>query len=236
MLSLSRRRVSLLSAGLASCMVAAALFMTPALASRSHHPRTAGLTWAKVWALPQPELSRLQDSLIVLANEITPVAEERFAAVYAGIALDTPRHLVNLYLTRPGEAGPLLAAARRAHPGLDARLVHVIGARFTQRALLRGMARIMAAARRGVLPFTVYAVSELPGGAWLTVDVPDPAAAARLSALPLRRLRGRSVASLAGSAFGLRTASPGSLIHKPPSELRADACLPPDSVTIPGFL
>src|SRR5690349_2042549 len=55
-----------------------------------------------------------------------------FGDVYTSIIVDTPPGQVSLYVTDGARGRQLVAAAKKAHPDIDDRLVRIVPARFTR--------------------------------------------------------------------------------------------------------
>lgn len=167
------------------------------------------LSWALLSRMTPQQVAVLQNPLIAVAEPIQR-AGAGMPGLYTSIALDTPDHALDLYLTDVAQAGALFAAARRLDPGIELSAVRVRAARYSMAQLTAAASRVMSAGIAGRLPFRVSSVTIPPTGQGLQIHVPGqvPQAETR-SAEPLAALAGRSVRQLAGVAVSFtRGAAP----------------------------
>ncbi len=143
------------------------------------------------------QVAALQDPLIAIAGPISR-AGAKMPGLYSMLALDTPDHAVNVYLTDVAKAARLLRAAKAADPRLDLSRVRVFRAAYSLARLTGATHRLVTAAGAGRIPFKIFAITQLPGGRGLQLQVPDAVTAQELSARPLAALHGESVRQLAG--------------------------------------
>lgn len=148
--------------------------------------------------MPAGQLGAIQQPLINAATIVQEAAQTIMPGSYYGAGLDIPGHMVDVNVTDPGQEARLIGAARRLAPGMNAGLIRVVRTAYSARALTAAADRVMTASGQGRLPFPVYGAAQLDSGASLTLQVPDVAAARRLSQRPLGSLHSRSVAELAG--------------------------------------
>lgn len=146
------------------------------------------------------QVAALQNPLIAIVGPIQR-AGARMPGLYTQVALDTPDHAVDLYVTDVAKARTLLAAARRLDPRIDLRAVRVVAARYSVAQLTAAASRVMSASIAGRLPFRVSSVAIPPTGQGVQIKVPGsvPQAETR-SAQPVTALADRSVRQLAGVA------------------------------------
>ena len=191
------RKFAIVIAGLAAAMVTA--LGTGASASPTA-PQAAAtrLTWAKIFAMSSTQVAALQNPLIAAVAPVHAVGSTMMRSIYWGTALDTPDHIVDLYVTDPGKAAAMIAVAKRQDHGLNTSLFHVMRTAYSFGTLEAAGNRVMAASIAKRLPFPVYLVGQLDRGASLRLQVPDVARARAMSYVPLASLGGRSVAQLAG--------------------------------------
>jgi hypothetical protein len=140
----------------------------------------------------------LQWPLMAVVTPIQAVGSTAMRSIYWGTALDTPAHVVDLYVTDPSRAAALIAAARKRDPGLDTSLIRVMRTAYSMATLTAAGKRVLAADLAGRLPFKLIAVGQLDRGASLRLQVTDAAQARRFSYVPLKSLGGRSLTELAG--------------------------------------
>ncbi len=149
--------------------------LSPAAAAASAAAVGAAPSEAQVAALDPADQATLLAPLRSAAAALDAAGRRDAPAAYAGVALDVPAGRTELYLTDPGEAAGLLAAAQRSDPGLRADQVDVLTARYA-------LVTLEAASREAVgtrAPYAVYAAYPAPDASGIRVEVSDPAAAAR---------------------------------------------------------
>jgi hypothetical protein len=169
-----------------------------AAAGHSSPQAVRPLSWARLSRMTPQQVAVLQNPLIAMADPIQR-AGARMPGLYTSVALDTPDHALDLYVTDVARAGALLAAARRLDPGIDLSAVHVLAARYSMAQLSAAASRVMGAGIARRLPFRVSSVTIRPTGQGLQIQVPSQVAQAQArSAEPLTALAGRSVRQLAG--------------------------------------
>jgi hypothetical protein len=171
-----------------------------AVTPRSSPQAARPLSWALLSRMTPQQVAALQNPLVAVADPIQR-AGARMPGLYTSIALDTPDHALDLYVTDVAQAGALLSAARRLDPGIDLSVVRVMAARYSMAQLTAAASRVMSAGIAGRLPFRVSSVTVPPTGQGLRIRVPGQVAQAETrSAEPLAALAGRSVRQLAGVA------------------------------------
>lgn len=161
-------------------------------------PSAPHLTWAAFYAMSPRQQGVLEDPLL---NAVTPIQTAGIKAmpgIYWGTALDIPDHAVDVYVTDPGQASHLIAAARKLAPALNTGLIRVRRTAYSAVTLTAAGERLMTAAMQGRLPFPMYGAAQVDLGASLQLQVPDVAVARKLSEIPLSSLDGRSIATFAG--------------------------------------
>jgi hypothetical protein len=170
-------------------------------ATRQSSPQAVRrLSWALLSRMTPLQVAALQNPLIAVADPIQQ-AGAGMPGLYTSVALDTPDHALDLYVTDVAQAGALLAAARRIDPGIDLSAVRVRGARYSMAQLTAAANRVMNAGIAGRLPFRVSSVGMPPTGQGLEIQVPGQVPQAeRRAAERLAALGGRSVRQLAGVA------------------------------------
>jgi hypothetical protein len=157
------------------------------------------LTWTDIENMSPAQVGALQGPLLDAGTPITLLGQTaRWSGLYGGMALDTPDHLVDLYVTNTTRAGQLLAAARSANPGLDIGLIRVFLTGVSVGQYEAAANRLLDASRAGLLPFRVNAVSLQQPSASVEVLVSRPATDRRMASLSLPRLGGRSITAFAG--------------------------------------
>jgi hypothetical protein len=157
------------------------------------------LTWADIENMSPAQVGALQGPLLDAGTPIALLGQTaRWSGLYGGMALDTPDHLVDLYVTNTARAGQLLAAARSANPGLDIRLIRVFRTGVSVGQYEAAATRLLDASRAGLLPFRVNAVSLQQPSASVQVLVSRPVADQRMASLSLADLGGRSITAFAG--------------------------------------
>ncbi|GAB2574235.1 chymotrypsin family serine protease [Microlunatus antarcticus] len=145
----------------------------PALA-----PAPSLLSAAEVAALDPDAQAVLLAPLRAAAAALDAVGRSQDRDVYAGVALDASTGRTDLYLTDPGAAAGVLAAARLHDPDLAANQVVVHRAAYALTVL-------DAASRQAVEspePYALYASYPAPDASGVRVEVRDPVAASRESA------------------------------------------------------
>jgi hypothetical protein len=188
--------------GCAAAVVLTLGMSGPGLAAtqRSSPQAARPLSWALLSRMTPQQVAALQNPLVAVADPIQR-AGARMPGLYTSIALDTPDHALDLYVTDVAQAGALLATARRLDPGIDLSVVRVMAARYSMAQLTAAASRVMSAGVAGRLPFRVSSVTVPPTGQGLRIQVPGQVAQAKTrSAGPLAALAGRSVRQLAGVA------------------------------------
>jgi hypothetical protein len=191
-----RRFVVLTSACVAVAAGAAVGASAGVSQAAAQHPAPR-LTWARIFAMTPARVTALQKPLLAAAAPLQ-TAGRAMRNIYWGTALDTPNHVVDLYVTDPSRAAELIATARRLDPGLKTSLIRVKRAAYSAANLTAAGNRVLAADTAKRLPFTLYGVGQLDRGASLRLQVADVVRARMLSRVSLRSLGGRSVAQLAG--------------------------------------
>jgi hypothetical protein len=194
-----------------ACSATVIIAALGATAGASQAARQAGsprLTWAKILAMTPAQVAALQNPLIAAGTPLVAMGNT-MRSIYFGIALDTPGHAVDLYVTDPDKAAGLIAAAKRRAPGLDVGLIRVKRSAYSAAALTAATNRLIAASDAKRLPFPVYSMGQVDLGASLRLRVPDAARAKRLSQIALASLGGRSVAQLAGVRLTFLQSKPG---------------------------
>jgi hypothetical protein len=193
------RRGLILTLSVAGLALASAGVADAAAVARSAPGPMRHLTWADLSTMSEAQVARLQNPLIAAVTPVSRLgATARWSGLFSHLSLDTPRHLVDLYVTDPARAAGLLVAAKKADPSLNLRLFRVRLAPLSAAQVNRASSRLLTASIKGTLPFRVFAVSHPGNGPSLQVFVAHPNADRRLSARRLARLGGRSVAGLAG--------------------------------------
>jgi hypothetical protein len=184
-----------------ACLAAvtiAGLGVTAGVAQAASPPGTARLTWARVLAMNPVQVTAMEKPLLEAAAPLRAVGTTAMRSIYWGVAIDTPAHAVDLYVTDPARAAGLIAAARRQDPRLDTSMIVVKRTGYSLAALTAASKRMEVASSAGRLPFRLYGLGQLDRGASLRLMVRSVAQARRLSEIPLASLGGRSVAQLAG--------------------------------------
>ncbi len=158
------------------------------------------LSWALLSRMTPQQIAAVQNPLIALADPIQQ-AGVRMPGLYTSIALDTPDHAIDLYVTDVARAGALLTAAQRLDSRINLGAVRVMAAPYSMAQLTTAASRVMSASIAARLPFRVSSVMISPTGQGLQIRVPSqvPQAETR-SAEPLAALAGQSVQQLAGVA------------------------------------
>lgn len=181
-------RLGALAAGLLAAAVAiphGAQAGTRSAAPASTSASSAAvLTDAQVAALsPDAQAVRLAP-LRAVANAVGAVGRGSAADVYGNLAIDAGHDVVTVYLTDPGQAARVLAAARAADPKIDSSLIRFQKAAATHAALDAAARHVVALADAGKLPAHVDMVGPAADASGLEVDVDDPATA-RAASTPL---------------------------------------------------
>lgn len=114
-----------------------------------------------------------------LASAAVSAGEHDFASQYAGARLQPDTGKVEIFLTDTAKGSRFLAALSKRDPGAETDRLVVKPAKYSERYLTAKSNLIMARARAGKLPFTVYATVLAPDGSGLTVEVPNPKQARR---------------------------------------------------------
>ena len=135
------------------------------------------LTDAQVAALsPDAQAVRLAP-LRAVANAVGAAGRGGAADVYGNLAIDAGQDVVTVYLTDPGQAARVLAAARAVDPTVDSSLIRFQKAAATHAALDAAARHVVALADAGKLPVHVDMVGPAADASGLELDVDDPAAA-----------------------------------------------------------
>jgi hypothetical protein len=181
----------------------------PVHARTTHGPDSRNLTWAALRTMSAAQVARLQNPLIAAGTPVDNLAgTARWSGLFSSLSLDTPRHVIDLYVTNPARAGALLAAAKKSDPHLNPSLFRVFRARYSIRQINAASSRLLTASSRGLLPFRVYEVRHPGNSRTLQVMVASPRADQRLAGIRLGRLGGHSVMSLAGVALKFAHGTP----------------------------
>ena len=188
------------SAVLASVAALALCLASAGTSQASSHPPPR-LSWALISQMTPAQVAALQDPLIAIADPVSSVAASKMASLYSTVALDTPRHTVDVYVTDVAKAGQLLRAVKEKEPNLDLGHVRVMKAAYSLAALTRATNRLTSPRTARHLPFRIYVLAQVGYGRALQLQVADPAAARGLSTRPIAALGGRSVRQLAGVAL-----------------------------------
>jgi hypothetical protein len=140
------------------------------------------LTDAQIAALsPEAQAVRLAP-LRAVANAVGAAGRGTAADVYGNLAIDANNGLVTVYLTDPGQAKRVLAAARAVDPTIDSSLIRFQPAAATHAALDAAARRVVALADAGELPVHVDMVGPATDASGLELDVDDTTAAAAATA------------------------------------------------------
>jgi hypothetical protein len=139
-------RSGLLLAALACCsavvLAAGAASAAPSAQSMSG-PASHHLTWAALRAMPPAQLAALQNPLIAAGTPVSVLGHTaRWSELFSVLSLDTPDHVVDLCVTDPARTGLLLAAAKKADPSLNPRLIRVLRARYSLEQLNNASSRL----------------------------------------------------------------------------------------------
>lgn len=195
---MNRRKRLLVGIACISTVIIAVLGAGGGISQAARRSGTPHLTWAQFHAMSPARQAAVQAPFVTAAAPLQTVGAASMAGIYWGTAMDIPHNQLDLYVTNPALAGRLLTAARRLAPGLDLGLISVRRTAYSAAALDAAGKRLLAASAAKRLPFPLYSVSQVDFGASLRLDVPDPAAARRLSEIPDASLHGKSVAQFAG--------------------------------------
>jgi hypothetical protein len=183
--------IGLLAASL--CAVVAGV----AQAAQQHAPRS--LTWADIESMGPRQVAALQNPLIAAATPLWITGSTgKWSSLYSTVALDTPQHAVDLYVTNTAKAGGFLAAVKAAYPRINTDLVRVLPTRYSAAQLNSASARLMRASAEGRLPFRIYAVAHPGFSPYLQVEVGDPMADERVATAPIADLGRMSLSEFAG--------------------------------------
>lgn len=210
---MDRRNRLLVAVACISAMIITVLGTGAGISRAARGGGTPHLTWAQFHALSPARQAAVQAPFVNAAGPLQTVGSKAMAGIYWGTALDIPGRKLDLYVTNPGGAGRLLAAARSLDPRLDLALISVRRAAYSAVTLDAAGTKLLAAAAAKRLPFPLYSVSQVDFGASLRLDVPSPAAARRLAGVPLASLGGRSVAQFAGVRLTFEGGTPVRLLY-----------------------
>ena len=132
---------------------------------------------------------RLYEPLRAIAAAVDEQGRGPFADVYSALTVDAAHDRVLVYVTDLGHGRSMLAAAKKAHPGIEVQRAVLVQARYSKRVLDAAMDSVVKHTH-AVRPadMTIYYVEVNTDGSGLTVGV-KPALAARLSA-PLTKVAG----------------------------------------------
>jgi hypothetical protein len=162
-------------------------------------PSPQALTWAAIYKMTPVQQGDLQAPLLDAGSPVVQLGQtSRWDRIYGGMAMDTPRHLVRLYVTSLVGGSRLLAAVKKADPRLRLSLIKVALTRYSVAQYNAAAARLLRASHRGLLPFHIDAVGMPVPARAIQVMVAHPQAAGRLAAERLATLHGDSVSMLAG--------------------------------------
>jgi hypothetical protein len=111
-----------------------------------------------------------------LAKALGDQGRGAFASIYGGLRVDEKQGTATLYATDPAKAAQLIAAARRADPGIDTRRITVRHAAYSRKVLNAELGKIMPLGT--VKPRTarasgpkIYTAAPKADGSGLTVGV-----------------------------------------------------------------
>lgn len=157
-----------------------------------------------------PSLPPNQAGLDTIANALDG-QEGAYSATYSNLALSDSRDQVILYATNATQAAAMIAAAKRAHPGIDTGRIRYVHADFTHAAITAEMDAIMASASHSGPAQAIYSAAEMPDGDGILVTA-RPSAVGKLRAGLLRtdsEKSGIPITVTAGSpAVGAGAAAP----------------------------
>src|SRR5579875_2112166 len=99
-----------------ACSAALVMSMTAGGTSQAASSPSPGPTWAQIDTMAPDQVAALQNPLIAIANHISSVGSTKMVSLYTSVALDTPDHAVDVYVTDTAKAGQLLQAAKNSDP------------------------------------------------------------------------------------------------------------------------
>ena len=169
-----RRRAAL---GVVAIAFAAALQTPLALAA----PPPVALTDAQIAAMSPAAQAQYLNPLRAVAAALSASGRGE-AGIFSQVVLDPNRHQVDLYVTDPARAAPMIMAADESRATVNS--VDALGALVQVRKAAYTI-RELDAARSVYLsehhPFETYAIGSAPDGSGLAVEVANPQLAARQS-------------------------------------------------------
>jgi hypothetical protein len=117
-----------------------------------------------------PQHAQPAGSLAAIASALGEQGRGTYAGVFGNLSVNPGAGTVTLYVTSTQQGQQLIAAAKAAHPGVDASRVRVALSRYTMKALDAQVARIMRiTAATTAADLTVYTASVNPDASGITV-------------------------------------------------------------------
>src|SRR5579875_3677242 len=143
-----------------ACSAALVMSMTAGGTSQAASSPSPGPTWAQIDTMAPDQVAALQNPLIAIANHISSVGSTKMVSLYTSVALDTPDHAVDVYVTDTAKAGQLLQAAKNSDPTLDLNLVRVMKSAYSLAELNAATDRLASASTAGHIPFRIYGIEQ----------------------------------------------------------------------------
>ncbi|MFF3319607.1 hypothetical protein ACFYV5_29420 [Streptomyces sp. NPDC003035] len=159
-----------------------ALVLLPFLAVSAHAEPPEPLSADEIAALSPERQAEVLEPLRLAADAAAQAGQSgAWADVYTQVEMASDYRSVNVYLTDPGQGARFLAAAHRAGPEADSRLIRILPAKKSRTALRD---EISALASRTDLPFIVSLAGTSADGGTIELAVDKPAAAREWLASP----------------------------------------------------
>ncbi|MFJ7066696.1 hypothetical protein [Streptomyces sp. NPDC101115] len=151
-----------------------ALALLPLAAVSAHAEPPEPLPADRIAALSPERQAEVLEPLRLAADAAAQAGQGPMADIYTQVEMASDYRSVNVYLTDPGQGARFLAAAHRAVPKADTRLIRVLPAKKSRKDL---KAEISALTSRKDLPFTVSLAGTSVDGGTIELAVDEPGAA-----------------------------------------------------------